>query len=221
MIDSSSNQDNLTKVPPGVFWADHIKTLKDNPEARLTVAQDYQPLPAAFREAAIALRALIRERRKSKREYKDFLLGLYRTAATENFLLGTPYLEGIGPGFNIAADIPRDVWQQLELPYEEIGYEKLELLNKTDVKWLVEAWGEPSTHQIAQQFHKALWKDAVQKYRANLRKEEAKRELEWKELVGAQKPSKSKPQRNKSGCLGAVIVALAFIIFLGFVPSWF
>ena len=55
-------------VPPGVFWADYIKTLKDDPERRLAVARAYLPLPAAFRHAAVALRALIRRRQSDKRK---------------------------------------------------------------------------------------------------------------------------------------------------------
>jgi hypothetical protein len=47
MVNESSKSDSSVKVPPGVFWADYIKTLKDDPQARLGVAEEYQSLPAA------------------------------------------------------------------------------------------------------------------------------------------------------------------------------
>ena len=63
-IDPVLSELHSSAVPKGVFWADYIKTLRDDPEGRLVVARDYLPLPAAFREAAVALRALIRGKRK-------------------------------------------------------------------------------------------------------------------------------------------------------------
>ena len=49
-----------------VFWADKIKEFRGEPVKRLAMALENLPLPAAFREAAIALRALIRAKRKAK-----------------------------------------------------------------------------------------------------------------------------------------------------------
>lgn len=57
----------------GAFWADYIKTLRDDPAARLEIARQYQPLPAAFEEAAIALRAMIHDRREQRADFKDLL----------------------------------------------------------------------------------------------------------------------------------------------------
>lgn len=112
-------------VPPGVFWADFLATLKDYPMQRLSVAIKHLPLPAAFREAATAIRALIRERRKTKEPYADLLAFLYTLAAQHSLLLDTPYIDGIGPGFNVAESISHDCWAALPMPYEDTGHSKL------------------------------------------------------------------------------------------------
>ena len=61
----------------GEFWADRIKKLKGEPVKRLSLALENLPLPASFREAAIATRALIREKRKQKFDYDEELALLY------------------------------------------------------------------------------------------------------------------------------------------------
>ena len=62
----------------GEFWADTIKKHHDDPDKRLTIALDNLPLPGAFREAKIALRATIRSKRKSKQDYAAELNLIYR-----------------------------------------------------------------------------------------------------------------------------------------------
>lgn len=55
------------------FWADAIKDTYDDPRRRLEMATRNLPLPAAFREAAIALRAIIRNRRKLAKPFEKDL----------------------------------------------------------------------------------------------------------------------------------------------------
>ena len=173
---AEASEESGGKVPPGVFWADYIKTLKDSPEERLEIALNYLPLPAAFREAAVALRAQIRERRKQGAEYGELLTGLYTLAAWHSFLHATPSEESIAaPSWNVAEIIPEEVWRGLDLPYAELGHKELELLNQTDGKWLEEAWGEPKAHRSAQEYHLPVWKQWVAEYRAT----EADRQREF------------------------------------------
>lgn len=164
-VDPVMSELHSDAVPEGVFWHDHIKTLRDDPEARLQVARAYLPLPAAFREAAVALRALIRSKKKQGSDSASLLEDLYRLAAQENFFSAAGYIPDVGPSFNVAAEVPRELWLGMNYPYEEIGYEHLQLLNKTDRKWVVEAWGEPATHVTAQTFHDELWQEAVKRLR--------------------------------------------------------
>ena len=56
------------------FWADKIKEFRGEPAKRLAMAMDNLPLPAAFREAAIALRAMIRPKRKNGGEFSLSLI---------------------------------------------------------------------------------------------------------------------------------------------------
>ena len=144
-------------VPAGVYWINDVESLEGDPAERLALARRYLPLPAAFREAATALRALILSSSMRPVDGTDLLAQLYVTAAQESFLLATPYVPGVGPRYNVAASIPRDVWQRLSMPYAAIGYRHLPLLNRTDCDWLVVAWGEPDTHSTAQAYHQSVW----------------------------------------------------------------
>jgi len=139
------------------FWADKIKELRGEPTKRLKMALDNLPLPAAFREGAVATRALIREKRKQKKEYKDELALLYWLAAIDSFSIAySPYLDQ--PGYNVIESIPGSVIRTLSFSYFELGYKRLPLLNNTDVKWFIEAWGEPHLHTSLHELHKDVWK---------------------------------------------------------------
>ena len=61
-------------IVPGRFWADAIEDLRAQLVERLRLALDNLPLPAAFREAAAAMRTLIREERRVGRKYDKDLV---------------------------------------------------------------------------------------------------------------------------------------------------
>jgi hypothetical protein len=150
-------------LPPGVFWAEDVEALEADPVARLAQARKYMPIPVAFREAATALRILILDQTKQRTDGSDLLSELYVTAAQANFLLATPFVPGAGSRYNVAATIPKHVWQRLPMPYPAIGYRRLRLLTPTDCDWLVVAWGEPEAHVSAQEYHRAVWDEYVAK----------------------------------------------------------
>ena len=140
----------------GAFWADRIKGLRDKPNERLELALAHLPLPAAFREAAIAIRALIRAKRRDGEAYEQDLSLLYRVAALRSFMIDyAPNL--LEPGFNVVQAIPGNRLEQLTYSYNELGYRHLSLLNKTDIEWLTQAWGEPQQHTTLHVLHKDLW----------------------------------------------------------------
>ena len=121
-----------------VFWADKIKEFRGGPVKRLAMALDNLPLPGAFREAAIALRALIRQKKKAKEKFNDELALLYWFAAIDSFSI--PYSNFLQqPGYNVIESMSGNVIRTLPFSYVELGYEKLNLLNKTDIKWCIEA----------------------------------------------------------------------------------
>lgn len=153
-----------------------------DPSIRLEAALHDLPLPASFRSAAIALRAIIRKKKKDGSDFESDLRQLYLLLAREDFLLRMHYFEDLGPGYNVAASIPRKEWESLDMPYEQIGFNELSA-TKTDVKWFVEAWGNPQNHRSAQDFHKKEWERAVRKYRKRRQQEDEKRRRELRRIL--------------------------------------
>ncbi|ALO44923.1 hypothetical protein [Pseudohongiella spirulinae] len=144
-------------IDSGTFWADKIKSLKSEPEKRLALALENLPLPGAFREAAIALRGIIREKKKKKEDFEKDLSLMYWLIAIESFSI--PYSDYLQqPGFNVIESMPGAAIQSLPFSYEKLGYTKLKLASKTDAKWFVEAWGEPVQHTTLNQLHNDVWK---------------------------------------------------------------
>lgn len=138
------------------FWAYKIKEFRGDPVKRLEIAMNNLPLPGAFREALIAIRALIRNKRTEKQPYVDELSLLYWLAGIYSFAIPySTYLKQ--PGFNVLQSMPGSVIKTLPFTYFELGYEKLELLSKTDIKWCVETWGLPKSHSTLHELHKKIW----------------------------------------------------------------
>lgn len=145
------------------FWLVALNEDKSNPIKRYEAALKGLPYPAAFREAALGLRALIREKVKAKESYEDELIALYRIAVWQSF--GIKYSERAQTiGFNILERIPGGVITNLKYEYQTMGYEKLELVNKTDAKRMVELWGEPQSHSTLLESYSSLWKDYEDEY---------------------------------------------------------
>ncbi len=120
------------------------------------------PLPASFREATIATRALIRGKRKENELYDEQLYLLYWLAAVDSFSI--PYSSKLQePGYNVIESIPGEKLKTLPFSYKSLGYRHLTLLNKTDVKWLIEAWGEPESHRTLHKLHLGVWEEYEEK----------------------------------------------------------
>lgn len=146
----------------GEFWSEAIHEVQNNPAARLAMAHRQLPLPAAFREMAIALRAIIRQLRKEGRPFDDELCQLHYWAALSSW--SAPYSEVLGePGYNIMESTPYAKLAELDLSYEVIGSEELAGLNKTDRKMMREAWGEPKAHTTAHVLYRELWREQERK----------------------------------------------------------
>lgn len=139
-----------------IFWYDRCKKLRDNPRKRLLLSIKNLPLPAAFKESAIATRALIKEKRKNNEEQQEELELLYWLSAINSF--HKPYShKAETPGYNIIKMITFDKIKILNFSYKNLGYKYLDLLNKTDIRWIVESWGEPENHTTLNDIHIQLW----------------------------------------------------------------
>ena len=117
------------------FWAEAIKDTYDDPARRLAMAKRNLPLPAAFREAATALRAIIRTKRKVNSPFEAELAELHRLGAIASLAPYDPL--DITPYARIA---------QLDLSPTRIGWDALSLLNKTDRALMAEVWRAPDQH---------------------------------------------------------------------------
>jgi hypothetical protein len=181
----------------GEFWADRISRQHSEPVKRLRTAIDNLPLPAAFREAAIATRALIRQHRKEKSCYEDELCLLYWLAAVNS--LSETYSEKLGePGFNIMQSIPGKVVKRLSFSYAELGYEKLGLLTRTDTKWLVAEWGEPRKHRTLNDLHRAVWEEYESKVIARREGDQKRLIAELRELSASTPITKLGPNTGST-----------------------
>ncbi len=169
-------------------WLSEIKKHRREPERRLALAREHLPARAAWREASAALRAMIRRRRKGAEPCDDLLRELYRLAGQHSLLRSARKSEpSNGSPPSAEAELPRRVWTNLEFPYERLGYRHLELLKSTDVKWFVEAWGEPVEHQMARDLYADLWVHSVEVHievlREALRSREVVRKPTWFERL--------------------------------------
>ncbi len=190
----------------GDFWADRIKNFRGEPLKRLSMALEKLPLPAAFCEAAVATRSLIKEKRKHKEDYEEELTFLYWLAVVRSFLLDyAPKLKM--PGFNVVASMPGKLLKSLPFTYSKIGYKKLELLNKTDCKWLVETWGEAQVHSTLNKLHRIVWDEYESKAINEQQRDMKKRFAEWDLLL-----HENEPIKKSSGTPRFLIILIVFMI---------
>jgi hypothetical protein len=202
------------ELQSGEFWGDRIKKLRGEPAKRLAVALENMPLPVSFREAAVATRALIRDKRKQKNSYDEELALLYWLAAINSFSI--PYSEVLKePGYNVIESIPGKRLKGLPFSYKSLGYEKLELLNKTDIKWLNEVWGEPDAHTTLHEMHNNVWVE----YELRLKGKRIQRDQEFLNSIGASeivshKLPYSSETSNNNGTKWLAIVVILLVLFL-------
>jgi DNA polymerase-3 subunit epsilon len=116
---------------------------------RLQAAQEWGPHGASG--LAKSLRALIRERRKAKEPHQDLLMALYGSCLAAD-LSESLRFEGYPPHY-MAQFVDINELNLIHIDYASMGYQCIKALSKTDVKWLVETFGDPAEHQSFE----ALW----------------------------------------------------------------
>ncbi|MBC2595637.1 hypothetical protein H5P28_15320 [Ruficoccus amylovorans] len=141
----------------GEFWHARLMAMRTDYDSRLAIALENLPLPAAFIQACVSLRQIIKKKRRNKVNYDQDLKALYHLAVIESFTID--YSERAEmPGFRIMEIVPGALLSELPYSYNEIGYKNLNLLLKTDIKWIVESWGEPLSHTSYHQVYIELWR---------------------------------------------------------------
>jgi DNA polymerase-3 subunit epsilon len=127
---------------------------------RLQAAQEWGPHGAGA--IAKELRALIRERRKAKEPHQELLLALYGACVAADLSASLKF-EGTQP-HHMARFVDINEVHPVKLEYATMGYQCIESLSKTDVKWLVEAFGEPAEHQSFEALWPHIRRNAVARY---------------------------------------------------------
>lgn len=124
------------------------------------------------------LRALIRDRRKSGEPHLQLLSSLYGACVGLDFARSLSF-----EGTYVADCVDLRELQQVRIEYPRMGYQCVESLGKTDVKWIIEAFGEPAEHQSFDALWPHIRRNAVIRYcRGQLRsKNEASKSLGWAE----------------------------------------
>lgn len=152
-------------------WSNYIKKHKEDANKRYEVAQQFLPWPLGFKESVLALRAIIRDKKKANEDYQSELLSLYLLAAWESFC--PKQCEKLQqPGFKVFGQIPGGLVTAFPVDYEQLGYQQLKLVTKTDAKLLVDLYGEPKQHTTLNQLFQQLWQQAEIDYLERLQQQQ-------------------------------------------------
>lgn len=120
---------------------------------RLNNALNDLPSPHSFKDAMIALRGI---KKIDKENEEKYLNQIYQLAALNSFF--KPYSKVLeASGFCVLEIIPVDIIRRFEINYYDLGYEEL-LLSKTDIKELVELYGEPKKHTTLIKKYASVWR---------------------------------------------------------------
>lgn len=183
-----------------VFPMEKARQLRDDPRRRYEFALDYLPLPAAFREAAKGLRALVRDQKREDEPCEAPLRRLYRLACVHDLAMGADVLSN--------KRLPGELWQDVEFPYEAIGHEKLDLLGTRDRQRMEKLWGEPDRHRNVGDVLPEVRERFAR--HSNAVASQMERELQER-LERVRQDSQSE---EKSGCLGSLLVGVAVAALL-------
>lgn len=153
-------QTRASTAQPPERWLSGSRELLAEGKYNEALRQCRSALPQlkAFRQSCVVLRAQIRELKKKRRPYAVELEQLYRFAALADFFHGkAPNTNALPP--SAVRQIDFAAWQSLSSPYAALGFDHLNLLTKTDTKWLLQEFGEPDSHGFMRELHCAQWNE--------------------------------------------------------------
>jgi DNA polymerase-3 subunit epsilon len=120
--------------------------------------------PNSVAGVAKILRQIIREHRKVKQPCDGLLHALYKFCVLTDFAKSLAF-----EGMPVTVHVPthyvdiREL-QGIRIEYLSMGYQCVQALSKTDVKWLIEAFGEPAEHQSFDVLWPSIRRNAVSRY---------------------------------------------------------
>lgn len=128
-----------------------------NYDAALAACEQALPLWGAFNQACIVQRARIK---MAQDEGSDFLAQLQKLYALATIAELLHDKSGEYTHLTLGQLKKLDITEisQLDMPYSEIGYQRLRLIQKNDIKLLLSTWGRPTQHLQPRHFHGDWWK---------------------------------------------------------------
>lgn len=145
-------------------WVQRCRGLREEGrhDAAMELARQAYPRWQGWVQRAMVYRSRIREAQQHGAEPGPELDALYLAAARASFLhdrdAGLPVLGSA----RLQQLVPEQTLEELEMPYGEIGYRELRILNKSDRALLREYRGEPERHQSARGYHRQWWLERLQ-----------------------------------------------------------
>ena len=110
------------------------------------------------------LRKIIRQARKERGDYDETLHSLYGFAIVAS--LSHDLCNSLPSGYNnsVYEYVAYREIEEIEIDYMKIGYSNLDALGKTDIKWLIERFGEPTGHMTTKDIYSEVIANAVTRY---------------------------------------------------------
>lgn len=123
------------------------------------------------------LRKIIRQSRKEGVNYDETLRSLYGLAIVSS--LRDDLCNSLPSGYNnfVCEHVAYKEIEEIEIDYMEIGYSNLKALGKTDIKWLIERFGEPTGHIMTKDIYSEVIVNAATRHIWN--KYEDERKIPW------------------------------------------
>jgi len=148
-LNSASEPVNVTDSPAtscltAMPWQEEVKQLRDNGQfqAALSLCKRQYPRMLAFRQTMITLRSSLNEGQQEE----ETLQAIYRAAIQAELARHQKTSQETG-NIQASLDLPDDTSHY----WPNLGYEKLPLLTKTDLRRMVARWGEPKNHNLPEQ----------------------------------------------------------------------
>lgn len=162
---STSNKEQDSSSASSTHWQPLYDRFKANGNypAALALCLENFPQRKAFIQAARIIRIQIRNPEASQQQKQALLHQLYLIACQDSFIHDR--LTGLNNLSRLQLqNLPPSAWISLDMPYQEIGYEQLTLLNKTDQRLIQASWDSPLQHQSAKIHHRKQWQNLLAIY---------------------------------------------------------
>lgn len=156
------NGDPLSEQGSGSGWQDELAELKRSGDilGALALCEHEFPLWGAYNQACIVLRTQLKSTELSPAQRENLLSQLYRTAAIAE-LLHDKSPEYHRLSLNQLKNLKLQQADELEMPYQNLGYAHLRLIRKSDIKMMQSCWGRPANHLSPRKLHRTWWEQVT------------------------------------------------------------